>query len=25
MELLAQGHSNKVIAIRLDIGVRTVE
>ncbi len=25
MDLVAQGHSNKVIAIRLDIGVRTVE
>ncbi|WP_068436068.1 response regulator transcription factor [Magnetospirillum sp. XM-1] len=25
MGLVAQGHSNKVIAIRLDIGVRTVE
>lgn len=25
MELIAQGHANKVIAIRLDIGVRTVE
>lgn len=25
MELITQGHSNKVIAIRLDIGVRTVE
>lgn len=25
MDLVAQGHANKVIAIRLDIGVRTVE
>jgi FixJ family two-component response regulator len=25
MDMVAQGHSNKVIAIRLDIGVRTVE
>lgn len=25
MDLIAQGHANKVIAIRLDIGVRTVE
>lgn len=25
MDLVAQGHSNKVVAIRLDIGVRTVE
>lgn len=25
MDLVAEGHSNKVVAIRLDIGVRTVE
>jgi len=25
MDLVAQGHSNKVVAIRLDIGVRTVD
>lgn len=25
MDLIAQGHANKVIALRLDIGVRTVE